>query len=106
MPLHCVPMTLHDAQVRGAIYSLVDPTPLAAPQLVATSADALQLLGLDPHQVTAALWSMAVALIGLDSQPMCVGVPTHEKYQGCVCLGGGDSSLLGGLSRPQPLALH
>jgi hypothetical protein len=38
-------------QVRGSIYSLVDPTPLASPQLVVTSPDALMLLGLDPTQV-------------------------------------------------------
>lgn len=34
-------------QVRGAVYSLVDPTPLREPRLVASCADALALLGLD-----------------------------------------------------------
>jgi hypothetical protein len=42
-------------QVRGAIYSLVNPTPLRDPQLVAYSADALALLGLDPAQVSHAV---------------------------------------------------
>lgn len=40
-------------QVRGAIYSLVEPTPLREPLLVAASADALALLGLDPTEVRA-----------------------------------------------------
>lgn len=38
-------------QVRGAVYSLVDPTPLSQPQLVAVSQDALDLLGLDAAEV-------------------------------------------------------
>jgi hypothetical protein len=38
-------------QVRGAIYSLVDPTFLRKPKLVAYSADALALLGLDAAEV-------------------------------------------------------
>lgn len=38
-------------QVRGAIYSLVDPTPLREPKLVAFSADSLALLGLDAAEV-------------------------------------------------------
>lgn len=39
-------------QVRGAIYSLVEPTPLREPKLVADSSDALLLLGLDPAEVS------------------------------------------------------
>ena len=35
-------------QVRGALYSRVDPTPVAAPRLVAHSAEVAAILGLDP----------------------------------------------------------
>lgn len=38
-------------QVPGAIMALVRPTPLREPVLVAASAEALELLGLDPKQV-------------------------------------------------------
>lgn len=38
-------------QVRGAIYSLVEPTPLSDPRLVVASPAALQLLGLDAAEV-------------------------------------------------------
>uniref|UniRef100_A0A383WE17 Selenoprotein O n=1 Tax=Tetradesmus obliquus TaxID=3088 RepID=A0A383WE17_TETOB len=38
--------------VKGAIYSRVQPTPLADPQLVAASDEALQLLGLNPAQAS------------------------------------------------------
>jgi hypothetical protein len=38
-------------QVRGACFSRVSPTPLENPTLVAASADALQLLDLDPDEV-------------------------------------------------------
>lgn len=41
-------------QVRGAVYSLVEPTPLREPRLVASCADALALLGLDAAEVRVA----------------------------------------------------
>jgi uncharacterized protein YdiU (UPF0061 family) len=53
--LHCLPLDTSRGegvrQVRDAIYALVDPTPLSEARLVATSSDALALLGLDADEV-------------------------------------------------------
>jgi len=53
--LHCLPLDKSRGegvrQVRDAIYALVDPTPLSEARLVATSSDALALLGLDADEV-------------------------------------------------------
>ena len=38
-------------QVHGALYSLVNPTPVAAPRLVAYSREVLELLGIEPAEV-------------------------------------------------------
>jgi hypothetical protein len=57
-------------QVRGAVYSLVNPTPLREPQLVAYCADALALLGLDPAEVSSSLG-------------VCVGGGGDGRMYGC-----------------------
>lgn len=68
-------------QVRGAIYSLVDPTPLRDPKLVAYSADALALLGLEVTEVgwahTAAGSVPLVCVCGLNGG----GLPVDESYK-------------------------
>lgn len=51
-----IPTEVPGAQVRGACYARVHPTPLSKPAVIAASDQALYLLDLDPDEVSPRGW--------------------------------------------------
>ncbi|MEQ9002295.1 MAG: YdiU family protein [Pseudomonadales bacterium] len=73
-------------QVRGAVFSRVDPTPVAAPQLVACAPEVADLLGLDPAacetQAFADVFTGNRVLAGMDPHATCYGGHQFGNWAG------------------------
>lgn len=81
-------------QVTGAAYSLVRPTPVAAPRLVAASAEVAAMLGLDPGAADfAAIFAGNRTLPGMTGYAMAYG--GHQFGQWAGQLGDGRAIGLG-----------
>ena len=73
-------------QVRGACYSLVKPTPVAAPQLVAYSREVAELLGLSPQACQSDAFAQVFTgnrlLPGMQPFAMCYGGHQFGNWAG------------------------
>ncbi|WP_420444890.1 protein adenylyltransferase SelO [Candidatus Poriferisodalis sp.] len=87
----------HRRQVIGACYSRVAPTPAPTPQLLAHSAEMVDLLGFDPELVSdprfAAVFAGSTLLDGMDPHAHCYGGHQFGSWAGQ--LGDGRAIALG-----------
>ncbi len=87
----------HPRQVRGALWSAVMPTPVAAPRLFAHSREMAQQLGVDEHDLASPPWVEALAgnalLPGMAAYATCYG--GHQFGNWARQLGDGRAIFLG-----------
>jgi serine/tyrosine/threonine adenylyltransferase len=90
-------------QVRGAVYSRVAPTPVAAPRLVAHAREVAELIGLDPAACTtpefAEVFTGNRVLAGMDPHATCYGGHQFGNWAGQ--LGDGRAINLGEVINPR-----
>ena len=84
-------------QVRGALYSRVEPTPVAAPRLIAHSREVASLLGIDAATVASPMFAQVFAgnalLVGM--QPFAANYGGHQFGTWAGQLGDGRAITLG-----------
>jgi uncharacterized protein YdiU (UPF0061 family) len=88
--------------VRGALYSRVNPTPVAAPRLIAASPEVVAMLGLDPEFVNSNTFAHVFggnALLG-GMEPYAANYGGHQFGHWAGQLGDGRAITLGELMTP------
>jgi len=92
----------HSRQVHGALYTLTPPTPVAAPRLLAESAEVKAMLGLDDADLAADPWLSALSGNGLIAgmQSYATAYGGHQFGHWAGQLGDGRALMLGELVVP------